>query len=59
MIKKILVAYDGGSQANKALEAAIEIARTTGAEIFVASAYTIPIVYQGSIGSDGMWSCQD
>ena len=55
MIKKILVAYDDGSQAKKALEAAIEIAQSTGAEIFVASAYTIPIVYQGSIASDGMF----
>jgi nucleotide-binding universal stress UspA family protein len=55
MIKKILVAYDDGSQAQKALEAAIEIARNTGAEIFVASAYTIPIVYQGTIASDGIY----
>jgi nucleotide-binding universal stress UspA family protein len=51
MIKKILVAYDGGSQSNKALEAAIEIAGNTGAEIFIASAYTIPVVYQGSVPS--------
>lgn len=55
MIKKILVAYDGGSQSSKALDAAIEIARNNGAEIFVVSAYTIPIVYQGSIASDGMF----
>ena len=55
MIKKILVAYDDGSQAQKALEAAIDIARNTGAEIYIASAYTIPIVYQGTIASDGIY----
>ncbi|MDD4801706.1 MAG: universal stress protein [Syntrophomonas sp.] len=55
MIKKILVAYDNGIQAQKALEAAIEIAGNTGAEIYIAAVYTIPIVYQGTMAADGIY----
>ncbi len=55
MIKRILVAYDDGKQAQKALEAAIEIARNTEAEIYIVSAYMLPIVYQGTITADGIY----
>ncbi|PKM78614.1 MAG: hypothetical protein CVU90_01035 [Firmicutes bacterium HGW-Firmicutes-15] len=55
MIKRILVAYDDGRQAQKALEAAIEIAENTGAVIYITSAYIIPVVYQGTIASDGIY----
>lgn len=55
MIKKILVAFDDGSQSKKALETAIEIAGHTGAEIHVVAAYALPIVYQGTIALDGMY----
>jgi Universal stress protein UspA and related nucleotide-binding proteins len=55
MIKKILVAYDDGSQSKKALETAIEIAGHTGAEIYVVAAYALPIVYQGTVALDGMY----
>lgn len=55
MIKKILVAYDDGNQSAKALEAAVEIARNSGAEIYIISAYALPIVYQGSIPNDGIY----
>jgi len=55
MIKKILVAYDDGRQAQKALAAAMDIAKGTGAEIHLASAYILPIVYQGTIASDGVF----
>jgi nucleotide-binding universal stress UspA family protein len=55
MIKKILVAYDEGKQAQKALEAAIEIARNTGAEIYIASAYALPVVYQSTLSLDGIY----
>ena len=39
MFKKILVAYDEGGVAGKALEAAIELARLSSGEIYIASAY--------------------
>jgi len=55
MIKKILVAYDDGSQSKKALEAAIELAGSTGAEIHLVAAYALPVVYQGTIALDGMY----
>jgi len=55
MIKKILVAYDDGNQSQKALEAAIEIAKNTGAEIYIASAYALPIVYQSTLSLDGIY----
>lgn len=54
-IKKILVALDGGDQAEKALEAAIEIARNTRAEIYLASAYALPIVYQSTLSMEGIY----
>jgi len=55
MIRKILVAYDDGNQARKALDAAIEIAAHTGAEIYLVAAYALPIVYQGTIALDGIY----
>lgn len=55
MIKKILVAYDDGSQARKALDAAIEVAANTGAEIYLVAAFALPIVYQGTIALDGIY----
>jgi nucleotide-binding universal stress UspA family protein len=55
LIKKIMVAYDDGSQAKKALDAAIEIAANTKAEIYLVAAYALPIVYQGTISIDGMY----
>jgi len=55
MIKKILVAYDGGEQARKALEAAVEIAKKSEGEIILASAYAIPIVYQSTLSLDGIY----
>ena len=42
MFQKILVAYDDGNHAVKALDAAIELAKNTSAEIIVGSAYTVP-----------------
>ncbi|PKM76106.1 MAG: hypothetical protein CVU90_14155 [Firmicutes bacterium HGW-Firmicutes-15] len=42
---KILVAYDDSSQAAKALDSAIEIAKKTASEIHLVSAYTLPINY--------------
>jgi nucleotide-binding universal stress UspA family protein len=54
-IKKILVALDGGDQAQKVLEAAIEISRNSGAEIYLASAYALPPVYQSSISMGGIY----
>lgn len=42
MLKKILVAYDDGSQASNALQAAIDLAKHTAAEIHLVSAYYIP-----------------
>lgn len=42
MFQRILVAYDDSSQAVKALDAAIEIAKNTSAEIIIGSAYTVP-----------------
>jgi len=55
MIKKIMVAYDDGSQAKKALDAAIEIAVNAKAEIYLVAAYALPIVYQGTMSIDGMY----
>lgn len=55
MIKKILVAYDDGNQAKRALDAAIEIAANSGAEIYLVAAYALPIVYQGTIALDGIY----
>lgn len=43
MINKILVGYDDGDLSKKALEAAIEFAKATKAEIFIVSAHDIPI----------------
>jgi nucleotide-binding universal stress UspA family protein len=54
-IKKILVALDGGDQAEKALEAAIEIAKSGGAEIHLASAYALPIVYTSTLSMEGIY----
>ncbi|MDD4801707.1 MAG: universal stress protein [Syntrophomonas sp.] len=42
MFKTILVAYDDGEQAAKALNTAIDIAGKMSAQIFICSAYTIP-----------------
>jgi len=39
MLKKIMVAYDEHLAAVKALDMAIEIAKSTGAEIYIVSAY--------------------
>lgn len=55
MIRRILVAYDDGHQAQRALQAAIEFARNTGAVIYIVSAYALPTVYQGTIAMDGMY----
>lgn len=50
MINKILVGYDDGNLSQKALETAIELAKSTKAEIFIASALDIPLY----ISSPGM-----
>jgi nucleotide-binding universal stress UspA family protein len=55
MIRKILVAFDDGSQALKALDAAIEIAKNKDIEIHIVSAYTVPIMYQGDITSGSVY----
>ncbi|MEQ8200968.1 MAG: universal stress protein [Syntrophomonadaceae bacterium] len=55
MIGKILVAYDDGNQARKALDAAMEIARGTGAVIHIVSAYALPIVYQSTVSLEGIY----
>jgi len=39
MLKKIMVAYDEHLAAEKALDMAIEIAKATGGEIYIVSAY--------------------
>lgn len=39
MFKKIMVAYDEGGASDKALDAAIELARATTGEIYIVSAY--------------------
>lgn len=39
MFKKILVAYDEGRAAGKALDTAIELAQATSGEIYIVSAY--------------------
>lgn len=54
-IKKILVALEGGDQAAKALEAAIEIAKNSGAEIYLASAYVLPTAYQTTLSMEGIY----
>lgn len=54
-IQKILVAFDGGEQAQKALQAAMEIAKNGGGEICVVSAFQIPIVYQSTLSLDGIY----
>lgn len=55
MIKKILVAYDDGNQARKALDAAMEIAHDSGATIYLVSAYALPIVYQSTVSLEGIY----
>ncbi len=55
MIGRILVAYDDGNQARKALSAAIEIAQNSGAVIYLVSAYTLPVVYPGTVTLDGIY----
>jgi nucleotide-binding universal stress UspA family protein len=42
MIKKILVAYDHGLKAQKALEIATEIARGCGAEVYIFTSVKMP-----------------
>ncbi len=55
MIKKILVSYDDGNQAKKALQTAIEIARNTEATIYLVSAYALPVVYQSTVSLEGIY----
>lgn len=55
MIGKILVAYDDGNQARKALDAAMEIARSMGATIHLVAAYALPIVYQSTVSLEGIY----
>ena len=55
MIGKILVAYDDGNQARKALDAAMEIARGMGATIHLVAAYALPIVYQSTVSLEGIY----
>ena len=54
MIKKILVAYDAGKLSQKALETAMEIARSEKSEIFVITSIKIPdyILLNMSFGTD-------
>lgn len=42
MLKRIMVAYDDGKQATQALQAAIELAKATNAEIDLISIYSLP-----------------
>ncbi len=55
MIGKILVAYDDGNQARKALDAAMEIAHSMGATIHLVAAYALPIVYQSTVSLEGIY----
>jgi nucleotide-binding universal stress UspA family protein len=50
MIQRILVAYDDGVLSQKALDTAIEVARSTKAEIIIASSLDMPLF----ISSPGM-----
>jgi len=50
--KRILVAYDDSSQAAKALDTAIDIAKKTKAEIYLVTAYSLPINY--GVGYSGI-----
>ncbi|MGI6491919.1 MAG: universal stress protein [Peptococcaceae bacterium] len=43
MLQRILVGYDDEARSKKALEAAIEIARSNQAEIFIVSSLDIPL----------------
>lgn len=52
MIKKILVAYDNGYKAQKALETAIEIARGSKAEIHLLVSVKMPEFISSIAGSD-------
>ena len=49
MIKKILVAFDNGIKAQKALETAMEIAGNSKAEIFIATSVKMPEVISASV----------
>jgi nucleotide-binding universal stress UspA family protein len=42
MFKKILVAFDGSKPSEKALDAAIELAKRFGSEIYLVSVITLP-----------------
>lgn len=53
-INKLLVAFDGSTQSQKALEWAIDIIEHTHANLLIASVVTPPIVYSGFDQNSGM-----
>lgn len=55
-MKRILVAYDGGEPARRALETTVELARLTGASVTVVS--VVPF-HPGRIGGDPWDSAED
>lgn len=55
MIKRILVAYDEGAQSQKALEAAIEIAKNVQAELHLISAYKMQPVFATPLARYGTY----
>lgn len=55
-MKRILLAYDGGEPANRALETTIELAKLTGATVSVVS--VVPF-HPGRIGGDPWDSTED
>jgi nucleotide-binding universal stress UspA family protein len=52
MIKKILVAYDHGLKAQKALEVAIEIAKACKAEVYIFTSVKIPEIVNSFAARD-------
>ncbi|HOV79260.1 MAG TPA: universal stress protein [Bacillota bacterium] len=52
MIKKILVAYDNGKKARKALEIATEIAKKFDAEIYIFTSVKMPEIVSSVAGHD-------
>ncbi len=53
-INKLLVAYDGSAQSQKALDWAIDIIEYTHADLLIVSVVTPPIVYSGFDQNSGI-----
>jgi nucleotide-binding universal stress UspA family protein len=52
MFKKILAAVDGSTNSDRALQAAVRIARYEGAELVVCHAFTIPEQYRTDLADE-------